>query len=124
VITIIEGLSDHSTRLLFKIHQILLSSLRSRHESILNKSIGMWNRTFGCVEALEYPEDMRKALLRLRFMTDIQTPTFPEAEKDEVSFTVFLIQGVRTLTSHRRRLHRSASFVHRIAKQSYIVSRQ
>ena len=53
----------------------------------------LWNQTFGCAQALEYPEDLRKILQRLRSMTDIQLPTFPEADDDEVFLVKVLYES-------------------------------
>ena len=67
-------------------NQDLLSScLRSRHKPILNQSILMWNRTFGAANSLEYPERLQKVLLKLRGVTDIQLPGFPDLGDSEVS---------------------------------------
>lgn len=85
VIAIVERFPSHGTRLLVSIQPILLSCIKCRHKSILNKFVAMWNRTFGSAEALEYPEDLCKALFQLRSVIDIQLPTFPVAEVDEVS---------------------------------------
>ena len=60
----------------------MTSSLGSRHRAIVNEAIGLWNRTFGTAKQLEYPDTLRMNLARLRSMTDIQLPTFPE--KDDV----------------------------------------
>ena len=63
----------------------------------------MWNRTFGCSEALEYPDDLRKTLVKLRLVTEIRLPGLPElleAEVDEVSSKTILIQML-TLTFRR-----------------------
>ncbi|MCJ1276738.1 hypothetical protein MMC21_004545 [Puttea exsequens] len=45
----------------------------------------MWKDTFGSAESLEYPQEMRKILLKLRSLTDIRLPGLVEAEGDEVS---------------------------------------
>ena len=56
----------------------------------------MWNRTFGCSEALEYPDDLRKTLTKLRSVTEIRLPSLPEAELDEVSSNIFLTESAYT----------------------------
>lgn len=44
----------------------------------------MWNRTFGSVESLEYPDDLRPTLSKLKTVTDLQLPGFAESEAEEV----------------------------------------
>jgi hypothetical protein len=54
--------------------------LESKHQSIANSAIALWNSSFGnCQERLEYPERVEKALLRLRPIADLQLPFFPES---------------------------------------------
>ena len=48
----------------------------------------MWNRTFGCAGALEYSDELRRALLKLKPVTDIDVPEFPDQAIEEVS-TIF-----------------------------------
>ena len=67
----------------------MTSSLGSRHRVIVNDAIGLWNRTFGTANQLEYPDSLRMNLARLRSMTDIQLPTFPENDDSIVSFHRF-----------------------------------
>ena len=84
MISIIEDMPNHDTKSLFDIQHIVRSGFKSRRKSVLNQSITMWNRTFGCEETLEYPEDLCKVLLVLRSMTDVQLPSLHEAEVDQV----------------------------------------
>ena len=66
----------------------MTSSLGSRHGVIVNDAIGLWNRTFGTADQLEYPDSLRLNLARLRSMTDIQLPTFPEQDDAIVSLFI------------------------------------
>ena len=63
----------------------MISSLSSRHRSILNDAIVLWNGTFGTAETLEYSENLRKVLSRLNKVTELQLPTFPQEADSEVS---------------------------------------
>ena len=85
VVIAIEEFHDYNTRLLFRLQYLLLSGLRSRHKSLVNKAVQMWNGTFGCAKGLEYPENMRESLLKLRSLADLQLPSFVNTEIDEVS---------------------------------------
>jgi len=84
VITFIESVPDSSSQFLASIQTLVASSLRSRHKSILNDAISMWNHTFGCADTLEYPENLRKHLKKLKAGVDIELPGFVEDEGDEV----------------------------------------
>ncbi|KAL6716476.1 hypothetical protein ACLMJK_006043 [Lecanora helva] len=85
LIAIIERSPEYGTKRLAEIQHLVLSGLKSRHRAILNKSIEMWNRTFGCSEALEYSEDLQNVLLKLYAVTDIQLPSLAEAKLENVS---------------------------------------
>ena len=84
VMTAIQNLPAFSTSTLSKHQHLLLSSLRSRHRSIANDSLEMWNRTFGCAECLEYPDELRTLLTKLQPVTELVLPTFSGTEDDEV----------------------------------------
>lgn len=87
VSTAIEHFSNHDTRLLSSIRQLILSGLKSRHRSIVNQFIVMWNQTFGRATTLEYPEGLCGTLFRLQCTTDIQLPSFSAVVGDEVCVT-------------------------------------
>ena len=63
----------------------MVASFRSRHKSVVNESIAMWNNTFGIEDTLEYPEDLRVILQKLRSVTELRLPSFPERTGEEVS---------------------------------------
>ena len=73
------------TRLLFNIQELMLASFRSRHKSIVNESIVFWNSTFGEQETLEYPKDLTPIFRKLRSMTELRLPNFPEFNGEDVS---------------------------------------
>lgn len=82
--------------------QMLVAGFRSQRKSILNKTISMWNRTFGCAPILEYPDALREELLKLRSITNLQLPglpELPEAEVDEVSSCSGLRQSTHAYVS-------------------------
>lgn len=81
----IEALPKKDSRLLLVLESLIVSSLKSRHKTIVNEAIQMWNRTFGALEYLEYPDSLRPVLLKLRTLTDLLLPAFPDGDDSEVS---------------------------------------
>ena len=73
------------TRFLFSIQEIVVAGFRSRHKAVVNAFIASWNSTFGDEGTLEYPEDLRTILQKLRFLTELRLPNFPELNGEEVS---------------------------------------
>ena len=81
----IERCAVFDTRFLFNIQELVIAGFRSRHKAVVNESIAMWNNTFGIEDTLEYPEDLKAVMQKLRFMTELRLPTFPERTGEEVS---------------------------------------
>lgn len=77
----------HNQATLKQFEAFVTASLSSRHRSILNDAIALWNATFGGAEHLEYPENLRKVLSRLSKVTEIQLPKFPYEADTEVGGT-------------------------------------
>lgn len=88
----IEALPKRDSRLLLVLEKLIVSSLKSRQKTIVNEAIQFWNRTFGAVEHLEYPDELRPTLLKLRKLTDLSLPAFPDGNESEVS-RVILLRG-------------------------------
>lgn len=72
------------------LESLIVSSLRSRQRTVVNRAIQMWNRTFGAAEHLEYPDALRPVLLKLRKLTDLFLPSFPDMGDSEVSTMILL----------------------------------
>ncbi|KAG0645579.1 hypothetical protein D0Z07_8644 [Hyphodiscus hymeniophilus] len=71
---------SNSSRLLADLEILLCSGLESRHRSIVNSTIRLWNSTFGASKVpLEYPETIKGALLNIHRVTELQLPFFPES---------------------------------------------
>ncbi|TVY68796.1 Telomere length regulator protein rif1 [Lachnellula suecica] len=79
--------SYNSSKILADLESLVCSGLESKHKSIVNQAIRMWNSTFGLSkEALVYPDRVQDALLRLRPIADLQLPFFPSSlEAEEMS---------------------------------------
>ncbi|MCJ1245086.1 hypothetical protein MMC30_002287 [Trapelia coarctata] len=56
---------------------LLLAGLSSRHRTIFNLSIDLWNSTFGLMSDVTYPETLRKLLLRLASITEVELQGLP-----------------------------------------------
>ena len=82
--TAVEKLLEHDSGLLVNLKELFLTGCMSQHKKILMSFVIMWNQSFGCLEALEYPEDLREALITLRFSIDIQLPGLLDIETEEV----------------------------------------
>lgn len=63
---------------------LITSGLNSRHKAIVNESVLLWNRTFGLVEGLEYPDNLQPVLLKLKTLTSIYLPNFEKMDNIEV----------------------------------------
>ena len=85
VMNSIEHSVVFDTRFLFSIQDLVVAGFRSRHKTVVNEAIIMWNSTFGGEGTLEYPEDLRDTLQKLRSMTELRLPSFPELNGEEVS---------------------------------------
>ena len=88
LVKVLETDISHTIESLFSLHGLLASALGSQRRSIVMSFVRMWNRTFGLAEALEYPDDVYKHLLKLRPLADILLPNFPEPEVQEVSLVL------------------------------------
>ena len=73
------------TRFLFSIQDLVVAGFRSRHKVVVNEFIVMWNNTFGGEDTLEYPKDLKTILQKLRPLTELRLPNFPESNGEVVS---------------------------------------
>ena len=85
MISSVERFVVFDTRSLFSIQELLIAGFRSRHNSIVNKAIAMWNSTFGGEHGLEYPEGLKKILQKLKCVAELRLPNFPDMTVEEVS---------------------------------------
>ena len=70
----IERLDKFDSTLLSHLEALLRAGLSSKHKAIINRSVLMWNTTFGLADILEYPEDLRRILVRLSCITELLLP--------------------------------------------------
>ncbi|KAL8905939.1 MAG: hypothetical protein Q9207_002320 [Kuettlingeria erythrocarpa] len=71
------------------ISELLSAGFRSRHESIVNDLIVVWNQIFGKADALQYPEELHRALSKLRSKVQIDLPGFVDDEGTEIMSSPF-----------------------------------
>jgi hypothetical protein len=72
------------TKVLSELEVLVCAGLESKHKTIVNSTIRLWNSTFGnSAQALEYPERVKNALLILRLVADLKLPSFPESLETE-----------------------------------------
>lgn len=72
------------TQTLSDFEVLVCAGLESKHKTIVNIAIGMWNTTFGsCEDGLEYPQKVKDALLRFHPVVELQLPFFPESLETE-----------------------------------------
>lgn len=67
-------LLPHTSATLAQLQPIITSAFMSRHQTIVNEALSLWNETFGLVEALEYPDALRLSLLRVKKVAEISLP--------------------------------------------------
>ncbi|CZR66442.1 uncharacterized protein PAC_16343 [Phialocephala subalpina] len=74
------------TKTLRELEVLICAGLESKHKTIVNSTIGMWNSTFGsCEDGLEYPQKAKDALLRLQTVVELQLPHFPKSLETSLS---------------------------------------
>jgi hypothetical protein len=78
----LQHFNSHSN-ILKALEILICAGLESKHQTIVNSTIRLWNSMFGSCEALEYPEHAKATLLRLRVVADIQLPFFPASLESE-----------------------------------------
>ena len=84
--TLLETAPKFDNSFLAEYQDLLISCLRSRHKYILTQSALMWNRTLGSADTLDYSEELQKVLLKLRHVTSLQLPNFPDIGDNEVRY--------------------------------------
>ena len=85
VAAILENV-DVTPQSLYRLELVFVASLGSRHQSIVNSAISLWNRTFGTLESVEYSTALARSLRRVGAWTDICAPGLTSMEDFEASF--------------------------------------
>ncbi|PGH10277.1 hypothetical protein GX51_00034 [Blastomyces parvus] len=83
-IKLFQKSAESEDTLLQKLSTLITSGLESRHKFIVNQFIKLWNTSFGSKGTLEYPENVEKALRRLKPFVHLVLPNFPPAADSTV----------------------------------------
>ncbi|KAF4312841.1 hypothetical protein GTA08_BOTSDO11929 [Botryosphaeria dothidea] len=83
VMASVEELPRHDTMSLKILEALIVAGLRSRRQRIANRTIEMWNKTFGAQDSLEYPPLVEERLRRIRLVADLRLPEFPESSDND-----------------------------------------
>ena len=116
VVNSIEHSGVFDTKFLFGIQELVVAGFRSRHKAVVNESIAMWNNTFGVEASLEYPKDLKTILQKLRSLTELRLPDFPERNGEEVS-RPYLAAEIATADVPRSYLRLSISSTPKLKKR-------
>jgi hypothetical protein len=81
----IQDLERHDSELLQTLAIPLTAGFTSKHRAIVNKSIIIWNATFGKADNLTYPDPLRQALIKLASIADIELPGIAKQDLESVS---------------------------------------
>lgn len=65
---------DHPEQQLQSLEQFLCSSFASCHRSVVNCGVSLWNNLFENMERLDYPEQLKAALVQMQLHADIILP--------------------------------------------------
>ncbi|EGE07910.1 telomere length regulator protein [Trichophyton equinum CBS 127.97] len=82
----ITSLRTTNSETLEQLASLMTAGFESRHKSIVNKFISMWNASFGLEKNLSYPASLEAILRRLKPFVEIQLPGFPERTEPESIF--------------------------------------
>ncbi|KAK4988816.1 hypothetical protein LTR50_003661 [Elasticomyces elasticus] len=88
VVALIRECPRHDSLLLEDLGDLVTAGLSSSRRNIVNTTIELWNDTFGKEEKLDYPKNLEKVLRKLRHVTELSLPTFPESPDDEMPATL------------------------------------
>ncbi|KLJ08541.1 hypothetical protein EMPG_16016 [Blastomyces silverae] len=76
---LLEKSAESGDTLLQRLSTLITSGLESRHKFTVNHFIKLWNNSFGSKETLVYPENVERALRRLKPFVHLELPNFPPA---------------------------------------------
>ncbi|KAK4191839.1 putative telomere length regulator protein rif1 [Podospora australis] len=114
--TLISGI-DHPEQQLENLEQFFCASFASCHRSIVNSCVALWNRMFQSIAHLEYPAELKAALIRMQLHADIVVPGLETASSEHAgqgpvfvdSFDDFSFTRISTRSSSRKGTPRLAS---------------
>ncbi|EER45492.1 telomere length regulator protein [Histoplasma capsulatum H143] len=84
---LLQKSAESKDTLLQKLSTLVTSGLESRHKFTANQFIKLWNNSFGSRTTLEYPENVEKALRRLKPFVHLSLPNFPQEENSTIDLS-------------------------------------
>ncbi|KAL9638386.1 MAG: hypothetical protein Q9204_001517 [Flavoplaca sp. TL-2023a] len=84
VLDAIESIAKPDSNLLSMLEDLFRAGFQSRHMTIVNNLISMWNHTFARADSLNYPADLRAVLTKLRSRVDLEVPGLVDHAEPEV----------------------------------------
>lgn len=63
---------------------IYTAAFSSKHKFVVNSALELWNETYGNCQTLTYPNNVARALARLRKVATLKLPTFPKIRNSDV----------------------------------------
>lgn len=95
--------------------RIFCATLGSSHRYIVNSAVSLWNRLYGKVEKLDYSEELKQVLAKLRPYADLVTPGLELSSLEYPSHEPIFVESMEEFSLPRlpppssRRTTRSAS---------------
>ncbi|KAL8659721.1 MAG: hypothetical protein Q9226_000277 [Calogaya cf. arnoldii] len=94
IVEALESVAKPDSNFLKMFKDLLKAGFRSRHRSVVNSMITVWNRIFVGADSLEYPDALQAVLMRLRTTVDLELPGFVDhAEPEKMSSPVKLLDS-------------------------------
>ncbi|EAA34709.1 hypothetical protein GE21DRAFT_2500 [Neurospora crassa] len=95
--------------------RIFCATLGSSHRYIVNSAVSLWNRLYGKAEKLDYPDELKEVLAKLRPYADLVTPGLELSSLEYPSHEPIFVESMEEFSLPRlpppssRRTTRSAS---------------
>lgn len=91
------------------LERFFCASFASCHRSIVNSSISLWNRLFENIEQLEYPEQLKVALVQMQLHADIAVPGLDTSSAEYAGQQPMFMDSLDDLSSPALTSTRSSS---------------
>ena len=85
VVEALESVAKPDSNFLDMLVELFKAFFSSRHRSVVNSMITVWNRIFAGADSLEYPDALQAVLTTLRTTVDLELPDFIDHAEPEVS---------------------------------------
>ncbi|KAL8854269.1 MAG: hypothetical protein Q9221_000983 [Calogaya cf. arnoldii] len=94
VVEALESVAKPDSNFLDMFEDLFKAGFSSRHRSVVNSMITVWNRIFAGADTLEYPDALQAVLTTLRTTVDLELPGFIDhAEPERISSPVNLLDS-------------------------------